>query len=302
MKDPAKYLKEGMSFPFLVLKDTLLPDGKDAWVLRDIMEQKILLEKENYPFYTFPPGSTINCRVDKINCSGKVFLEPPHPFYEENKLFEFDILKLQISQGKGIISVVRDVFGHEINVDLSEKTSKAIQNDKISLKVKFIKKGIPFLMDPELEERTIFEEKREYNFRLEGVQELMNGINFYVLTDEEGGQHFLPEEWYLHYKIAAGQEVVCEVVKILAGGKPVLEPVHPEYKRGEHYQMAYLQEEEMSSSKGEFRHVVVVSDTKGQKFYILKKHFGDKKIPRIITCRVEKYRKGKVFFEPVDFT
>lgn len=302
MSDPAKYLKEGIIYPFIVLKDVVLPDGTQAWVLQDIMEQKILLEKLNYRYYDILPGSNIHCRVDKINCSGKVFLEPPHPFYEENKLFEFDIVKLGRSRGGGKIAVVRDIFGNEINVDLSEKTSGEICDGRIQLKVRRIQKGIPLVVDPEQDEKTIFEENREYVFRIEGVHELMNGMNFYVLTDQDGSQHFLPEDWYIQYQMTIGKQVVCEVVKILGGGKPVLEPVHPEYKRGEHYQMAFVREEEMSSSKGEFRNVVVVSDTRGQKFYILKKHFGDKKIPRIIACRVEKYRKGKVFFEPVNLT
>lgn len=302
MKDPAKYLKEGMTYPFLVIKDSLLPDGSGAWVLQDIEERKILLEKKNYIHYTLKPGSTILCRVDKINCSGKIFLEPPHPVYQDNQVYDFEIVKIDRREKIGAIAVVIDLFGNEINADLSEKTMKEAVGNRVRLKVKLIKKGIPVVIDPEKDEVTVFEEKMQYLMYVEGEMELMNGVKFILLRDRDGNQHFLPAEWYSNYQLISGQEVFCEVVKLLGGGKPVLEPVHPEYKRGEHYQMAFVREEEMTSSKGEFRNVVVVSDSRGQRFYILKKYFEDKKIPRIITCRVEKYRKGKVFFEPVNLT
>ncbi len=302
MKDPAKYLKEGMTYPFVVIRESVLPDGTNVWLLQDIEDQKILLEKMNYTNYSFTPGSYIYCRVDKINCSGKIFLEPPHPVYKDNQLYDFDILKMNSSGSRGAIAVVKDMFGNEINVDLSEKTAGGTVGNKLHLKVKLVKKGVPLVIDPEKDEATVFEEKKQYIMYVEGQMELMNGVKFILLRDRDGNQHFLPADWYINYQLVSGQEVYCEVVKVLGGGKPVLEPVHPEYKRGEHYQLAFVREEEMTGSKGEFRNVVVVSDARGQRFYILKKHFESKKIPRIITCRVEKYRKGKVFFEPVNLT
>lgn len=302
MSQPAKYLKEGLTYPFIVLKDSVLPDGSEVWILKDVNGQKILLEKRNYRQYPIHQGETIFCRVDRINCSGKIYLEPPHPVYTDEKLYEFDIVKRSESRGRGLVAVVRDVFGNELNVDISASTAAKMKSQKVELKVKLLKKGIPLVIDPELDKKAVFAEKQEYVFFVEGLQELKNGVNFYVLRDSYENKHFIHAEWYEGFDIRVGEQIVCEVAKIIGGGRPVLEPVHPLYQRGRTYQMAFFSEEILPSSKGEFRSVITISDQRGEKFYILKKHFADKKIPRIVTCRVEKYRKGKVFFEPVNIT
>lgn len=302
MSEPAKYLKEGLTYPFLVIKDSVLPDGMEVWILQDISGQKILLEKKNYRQYPIHAGETISCRVDRINCSGKIYLEPPHPAYVDEKVYEFDIVKRVENKGRGIVAVVKDIFGNELNVVISTTTAGKIINNKVELKVKLLKKGIPVVIDPELDQKTAFVEKQEYVFLVEGLQELKNGVNFYVLRDLQENKYFIHAEWYENFDIRVGEQLVCEVVKIIGGGKPVLEPVHPVYQRGRTYRMAFVSEEIFPSSKGEFRDVVTISDHQGEKFYILKKHFSGKKIPRIVTCRVEKYRKGKIFFEPVNLT
>lgn len=302
MSEPSKYLKEGLTYPFIVLKDTVLPDGSEVWIFQDIIGQKILLEKKNYVKYPIHAGETISCRVDRINCSGRIYLEPPHPVYADERVYEFDIVKKGESRGRGIIAVVRDIFGNELNVDISTSTVAKIINNKVELKVKLLKKGIPVVIDPELDQKTAFVEKQEYVFLVEGMQELKNGVNFYVLRDSAENKHFIHAEWYHGFDIRVGEQLVCEVVKIIGGGKPVLEPVHPLYQRGKTYRMAFVSEEIMPSSKEEFSNVVVISDHRGDKFYILKKLFAGKKIPRIVTCRVEKYRKGKIFFEPLNLT
>jgi hypothetical protein len=302
VSEPAKYLKEGLTYPFIVIKDSVLPDGMEVWILQDISGQKILLEKKNYRQYPIHAGETIPCRVDRINCSGKIYLEPPHPVYTDEGVYEFDIVKKVENRGSGIVAVVRDIFGNELNVDISASTAAKISNNKVELKVKMLKKGIPLVVDTELDKRAVFIEKQEYVFLLEGLQELKDGVSFYVLRDSHENKHFIHAEWYQGFDIRVGQQLVCEVVKIIGGGKPVLEPVHPFYQRGKTYQMAFVSEETLPSSRDEFRNVIVISDHRGDKFYILKKHFTGKKIPRIVTCRVEKYRKGKIFFEPVNLT
>lgn len=299
MEQPSKYLKEGFTYPFIVQKEIVLPDGSEAWILRDIKNRQILLEKRNYRRYPIEAGLTLFCRVDKINCSGKIFLEPPHPVYRENENFDFCLIKSYHTGERGLIAVVKDVFGNEINVDLTEKTISKICGDKVRLKVKYVKKGIPMLIDPELQLINEFEEKKEYEFFVESLQELMNEASFFVLNDKAGNKHFIPAKWYKDFGIRVGEKITCEVVKISTGGQPILEPIHPEYKRGEVYQMRFMGEEELLSSKREFRHVVVIANHKREKFYILKKHFSEATIPLVISCKVEKYRKGRIYFEPV---
>ena len=295
MKDPSKYLKEGEYYPFRVVRNTLLPDGSSAWMLEDLKQQKILLEKKNYRHYAFSTGQVIQCRVDKINCSGKVFLEPPHPYYQEGLVFEFDLIRF-VSPG---IAVVRDVFGNDLNVAISELSLNESETGKLSLLVSFIQKGIPRLSDPHLPELVLFEAGKAYLFHVIGNEKLANEQEYMILADGSGNRHLLLAEWYRHFDVQPGTDLLCEIVKMKDGVTPVLEPVHPEYFRDEVYELKFIRFEEAVSSKGEFRKLVVVGNEKGEEFFILRKHFSDNEIPGQILCKVEKYRKGQVFFEPI---
>jgi len=46
-----------------------------------------------YQNYGIKPGNLLHCRIDKINCSGRVFLEPEHPFYQVGKQYVFKVFE-----------------------------------------------------------------------------------------------------------------------------------------------------------------------------------------------------------------
>jgi hypothetical protein len=299
MKDPAKYLKEGEYYPFNVVRAMTLPDGSGAWILRDTKGQKILLECKYYEHYHFKAGETICCRVDKINCSGRIFLEPPHPLYTIENAYDFEIVRI-IEQNKiPALAVVKDTFAHELNVKLSEKSLSAAKEGFVKLIVKSLSKGIPVLVDPFLESELTFEPGMEVFLQTEGLEKLSEGQEYIVLLDTAGNRHLLMANYYVHYNISPGTELLCEVVKLTITGSPVLEPVHPFYRKDKIYELKFIRFEEAVSSKGYFRDLVVVGNEEGEEFYILRKHFSNKEIPEKILCKVEKYRKGQVFFEPV---
>ncbi len=74
-------LEEGKEYPFYVEKLLALPDG-DYFILIDEVSRKYLLPRQYYTDYPIKVGTTIICNVNKINCNGKIFLEPLHPIYK----------------------------------------------------------------------------------------------------------------------------------------------------------------------------------------------------------------------------
>ena len=97
-----QYLEEGHIYPFLIRKQIELPNGGFAWILEDEQGVKHTLSADYYHDYSFKPGDKIRCKVDKINCTGKIYLEPEHPYYRQGRTYEFDVVS-------GL--VMPDIFG-----------------------------------------------------------------------------------------------------------------------------------------------------------------------------------------------
>ncbi len=87
-------LEEGKEYLFLVEKLLKLPDA-DYFILIDEWERKYLLPQVYYQDYPIEAGKYITCNVNKINCNGKIFLEPRHPVYKIGDEDRFEIYQLE---------------------------------------------------------------------------------------------------------------------------------------------------------------------------------------------------------------
>lgn len=68
------------------------PDGNRYLILEDAKGYRFLQDYKPYAGYGLKPGTKITCRVDKVNCNGKIFLEPAHPWFEEGKYYEVPVI------------------------------------------------------------------------------------------------------------------------------------------------------------------------------------------------------------------
>jgi len=84
-------LQEGNIFKFKVEKLIALPDG-EYFILLAEYNQKYLLPAKYYSEYNIKIGQEIICTIDRVNCNGKVFLEPKHPLYSVGDKDVFSIL------------------------------------------------------------------------------------------------------------------------------------------------------------------------------------------------------------------
>lgn len=140
-------LIEGKYYKFKVLKTVNLPDEGDFYMLRHQSGRRLLLPVEPYNNYCIGSNCTIECRVDKINCSGKVFLEPRHPVYIEGETYDFIVHQTSV---KGVTLndtvTVHDVFNNKIHINwpISSQTPKIGAN--IKLRVDRLKNGVPILI------------------------------------------------------------------------------------------------------------------------------------------------------------
>ncbi len=136
-------LEEGDILDFLIRNKVKMQDNQDYYILEDPYGQRHFIEAGIYSAFGLQPGQMVECRVDRINCTGRIFLEPRHPYYSEGKIYDFQLLaELQRKEKK--ILVIEDIFKNQLELEVSGDNSFLVHDLKmLKCKVKRIKKGRP---------------------------------------------------------------------------------------------------------------------------------------------------------------
>jgi len=147
-----KKLCEGVTYPFNFIKLVPLSDHMNYMLMEDPYGIRHLVPYEFYISYNLQPGNVVCCRVDKINCTGRVFLEPEHPHYQTGSVEGFSFVGIKQDKQKdgdkctlGSVMVVADVFGNEIRVEMPEGCFVEPLNGSVFCRIEGFKKGKPLL-------------------------------------------------------------------------------------------------------------------------------------------------------------
>lgn len=137
--------KEGTFHSFRYIKHVKLEDGQQYMILEDVNGFKYFVEYEPYKNYELKEASEIVCLIDKINCTGRIFLEPEHPVYKIGENYEFKVSSIIESEEGGLI-IVHDCFNNPININnFNHLPQIGDERLTISARVEKIRKGIPEL-------------------------------------------------------------------------------------------------------------------------------------------------------------
>lgn len=139
-------LEIGEVYSFKVVKHLTDPIAGGWFVLADPFGCKHLLTDEYYLNYGFEPGKNVTCTVDKVNCKGKIFLEPEHPIYKPGDIAEFQFVEygsiFNKKRKKQIpVSFFTDEYGSKAVLMQQQKFSV----DKIKFRISRIKKATLYL-------------------------------------------------------------------------------------------------------------------------------------------------------------
>lgn len=305
---PVQRLREGKIYSFRITGIIVLPDGSEYFALSDPNRVKHLLEKKYYKEYGFEPGQLIECSVDKINCNGKIYIEPLHPHYRVGKRYEFPFVKFSdnpVRNGKQEKwAVFEDVFGNEIKIpwDASFGGGALIPvdlnpGDVVKLTVIRIKKGQVYVSDTKFDgDFRDFKKGEEYPFVISGYRNFPGKQGYFILLSPSGSNYKLRSKFYEKYGLAVGQKIFCRVIR--EGRDTYLEPRHPFYLPDKIYDFEI-------NGKGTIRDY-----PDGQRnAYLLKNYYGkdillpvenniqDKSVGDYVRCKVINIRKGRVIVE-----
>ncbi|RLD50008.1 MAG: hypothetical protein DRI94_09815 [Bacteroidetes bacterium] len=291
--------KEGEKIQFKIKNLIELAENEEYYVLEDLSGQKQLLNASYYKNYQFKIGQNIICKVDHINCSGKIFLEPEHPFYKENEVYEFVIDTVEKSENR-----LKEIVYHLNSTDKTGNTATCITENisdniksgqKIKYKIERIKKGKLYLgIVNEISVNDLISGVY-YKFKIEDIRILKDTFKYYILSDKKNRKHLLRHEFYTHHHLSIGQIIECTVIKFSSAGYPVLEPKHPVYKIGKTYKFEFVKQEK--DFKGEItgNYTITVKDVFGEKVqFMSSEKLSVQKIKSgKIQCKVTGIKKGK---------
>jgi len=136
---------EGEWYPFKIHNLVKLQDNAYYYIFQDINGLKHFVPAEPYTGYGFRTGEEIMCKIDRINCTGRIFLEPKHPYYNEGESYIFDVTGYS-NESPNQLLIVKEMMGNSIEVPVCNVEQSELSTIKrINCKVKYIKKSIPIL-------------------------------------------------------------------------------------------------------------------------------------------------------------
>jgi len=271
-----------------------IPDKGEYYILLHEDGRKMLLKTDYYVKYNFNIGQNIQCRVDKVNCTGQVFLEPKHPHYIEGQSYSFVILGSVLNEDDTISLIVRDIYENQIQVVVNDE-NKEQHNSTINLKVERIKKGTPilsysssanFLNNSNVSDNIALKITAIVNY---------NSEEYYSLADGERIVSRLKVKHYKHYGLNVGKSITCIWRGYDSTGLIRVEPENPWYKIGESYKFVVKGFEDYIDLSGESVRVAIVLDVMGNKCAVKIEDAYYKQIINLqeIICKVVGFRKGR---------
>lgn len=138
-------LEEGKYYSFRYIKLVTLEDHKEYMILEDPYGIRHTVYHAYYSAYSLQIMSYIMCKVEKINCTGRVYLEPQHPVYYTGEKYLFSVYSV-LEADEGLIVSLLDCFNNMVRMSVNEDYAGLVNERKqILARIVNIKKGIPEL-------------------------------------------------------------------------------------------------------------------------------------------------------------
>jgi len=293
--------KEGLKYPFVIINKLVLPGTDEVnFILLGPDQKKHLLPEQDYILYNLKVGQSISCTIDKINCSGKIFLEPDHPYYKIGERYDFLVLRISERDdfigSSQVIAWVRDLHGLEWPCPIDSMEGIEPGYSHLACRVERIRRAELQLSLPALTSRfSVLKAGYHYLFKMVDIK-TFEGEEYYILKDHLGNFHRLSLAYYKCYGFKINQEIKALVVRYNPAGEGIIEPEHPYYQIDSDYQFSYVRIERKVDVFGRIEAVILVEDiynnlvkVKPEPWQVELTEYN----PKQILCRVLRFKKGR---------
>ena len=263
-------LLEGKKYRFTIQRIIEMPpDGELHFVLENEEGLKFLLLEKYYTHYNLKSGDTIVCKVDKVNCTGRIFLEPDHPFCKPGDILEFQRLAsihLENSFGdKEVLLILKDPWGQDAALNITLLPALADQ-ELVKCRVERIKKGQLLISSDQINYLGAGNAPDlEVPFIIKDILSLAEHLEYYRL-EQSGSYFFLRTKYFSKYGFEKGQSIQCRVLEGPKLFSHYLEPEHPHYRIGDAYWFDFIRTEQSGEVSEKHQHRLLIRDVLGHEY------------------------------------
>lgn len=147
-----KYI-EGQSYEFKFVKKVFIDE--EYLVFEDKYNERYVIPSTHYRNYSLCKGEMVKCQITRVDCSGKLSFEPEHPFYVIGGTYDFDFVRINITEDteydpgsgrtvkkKDYVIIVSDKDGNEhMVIPKSWQKKKNYKTDTVKCRLIKIVKG-----------------------------------------------------------------------------------------------------------------------------------------------------------------
>jgi hypothetical protein len=308
MKNPNKTkikkivpLKEGESYPFYISGELTLPGGNEYFKLEDPNQIRHLIPKNPYEKYGLEHGKTVKCFVSRINCNGKIYIEPEHPHYSIGKTYEFLFERFEIIndslKAPTKTAVFRDIFGYDIHSPAKDVPNNIKPGNFLKGRIERIKNGrliVAFALD--VNDFSGMNPGEKFQFQISGTKTYGGKYEYFVLTAADGRKFEIKRKFCREYGLKVGDMVICKLTD--DNGVLFLEPEHPFYKTGKVYEFEIEGKGAMILYPEGSETLLLLRNDFGKQIVLPEKETGlNLSIGTTIYCKVTDIKKSQVFLE-----
>jgi hypothetical protein len=149
-QDKTLLLEAGLDYDLKIIRILKIPGGISYFVGKDHNGLMHLIPASFYSHYGIRSGDIVRCRLDRINCLGRFFFEPDHPYYRRGGTYHFglvDVFPGDPDQDNVFYKArVRDDSGCEwVTGNFIRRESIAVKTASVLCQITGFKKGKPLL-------------------------------------------------------------------------------------------------------------------------------------------------------------
>jgi len=290
-------LKEGDIIKVEILKEITTPKGKPAF-LALYHSRKFIINKNLFEDKHPKIGESIECFVDKVNCSGQIYITPLC-----NRSIIGQIQSFKLSK-KGIVidSLGKSKYLYQLQNSKNQKavilSYHSIDFDKMECKIIGIKKNKLIVESPLLPDYSM---SQNAIIKIEIIEErIIPEIGkCWLAKDPKGELHPISKEKFHHYNLSIGKNLNCTILGFDKYFNYKLEPQNPIYSAGIIYEFKSLRIEQIEDETGRMNSVLIVMDELGMEASIAQRDFKNT-FPKNIKAEVYRITNGKLFIRATD--
>lgn len=294
-------LHEGEYLSFKVIRIISIND-ESFYVVESPYKTRHMLDAEKYKNYNLFPDSNITCRVDKINCSGKIFLEPLNPYYKEYQEYDFVITSINVVYGRAgqklSVATLLGENGFFAKMPLKRVDNYYI-NQKISAVVIQIKQANILVFDKSDTTKQFSKLNDTIDVRVDKIDN--ENESKYVLSDIKRNLHIVKYENYKSYNLSVGKNIKAKIKGFYYDGSYSLEPEHPYFRENQKQYFVFVKKTRIYKNNTHWHNEIVVKDDKGLQWNVAPytEDLVDAFENGITLFKIEQIRKGLLIISPI---